>query len=237
MTTAYRRYYALTLAALLLAGASVHGVQYWLQSRPVAPLAVSLSEYPEQLGDWHAVTVGLDQEIEDVLALQDYWSATYRGPDRRSVSLLIGYYADEAIAKLHQPTVCYPGAGWTLRGTSLVRFPAHAAEGRGIDMNRLIAERGDQRQMVLYWFHVPGTTMTEPSRAKLHYLRQCLSGQSSRSMVKVQIGLPIDRTPEETLQRIAPFLRHVVAQLDTHLGPDWRVPQLEPATKPFPGDE
>ena len=223
-----RRYYWCAFAAILLAGAGMHAINYRLYAHPVEPLALSLSDYPRRIGDWEARAVGLDEEIETVLDLQDYWSASYGSPTRGYVSLLIGYYADEAIAKLHQPTVCYPGAGWPVRSAERIRFPAGAPDGGGIEMNRLIVEKGEQKQMVLYWFHYPGATMADPSLSKLHYLRGFLSGRMRRSMVKVQITAPIIGSTAETMERIEPFLDNVIAQLNVYLGPEWAVPVAHP---------
>jgi EpsI family protein len=220
-----KRYYGGGLLALIGAGICVQLLQYWLYTRPVQPLAAPLSECPKQIAGWEAVSVGLDEEIESVLHLQDYWSATYRRPNEGYVSLLIGYYADESVAKLHQPTVCYPGAGWTLRTIERTRLAA--ARGEDIEMNRLIVERGEDRQIVLYWFHAPGATMADPSMSKLHLLKRCLEGNLSRSLVKVQIAAPVIGSPDETISRIAPFVREVVSVLAQRLGPDWGVPELE----------
>ena len=225
MARRLRAYYGGSLAALIGVGICVHLLQYWLYSRPVQPLAAPLSECPRQIAGWQAVSVGLDEEIESVLHLEDYWSATYQRPNEGHVSLLIGYYADEAVAKLHQPTVCYPGAGWTLKSTEHIRlFPDH---GEGIEANRMVVERGDERQMVLYWFHSPGATMADPSMSKLIRLRRCLEGHLSRSLVKVQIAAPVIGSVDETMTRIEPFVREVVSVLGERLGSDWRVPDVK----------
>ena len=221
------RIYCATLAVLLLAGGAIHLVQRTLYSQPVTPLAVPLSEFPRRIGDWQAVEVGLDEEIESVLHLQDHWSATYRRADGLTASVLIGYYADEAIAKLHQPTVCYPSSGWTLVREVRSMFPSGAPPSEQFEINQLRVNRGEHRQIVLYWFLLPGKSVAEPSMAKSYYLRQAFTGDLSRSMIKVQLGIPVNGTEEETMAQVEPFLREVLKQLNTHLGPAWEPPGFE----------
>ncbi len=216
------RIYCATLALLLLAGGAMHLVQRELYSQPVTPLAVPLSEFPRQIGAWQAVDVGLDEEIESVLHLQDHWSATYRHPDDYSVSVLIGYYADESIAKLHQPTVCYPSSGWTLLREEQIMFPGDAPVAGQSEMNLLTVVRGEQRQLVLYFFRLPGKSVAEPSMAKWYYLRQAFKGDLSRSMIKVQFGIQMKDSVEETMAGVEPLLKGVLDRLNIHLGPAWQ---------------
>jgi len=221
-----RSYYMRCLAAIVIAGIVFHLIQYRLYHGSVRALAIPLSTYPKQIGDWRAVSIGLDENIESVLNLEDFWSATYAKPSKGSVSIFIGYYADESVAKLHQPTVCYPGSGWTLGSCTRRQFLASSNPGDFIEMNQLIVERGDERQIVLYWFHYPGATVADPSISKLHRLTGFFRGRFDRSLVKVQIAVPVRRSVEVTITEITPFIRKIVSKLSEHLGPQWAVPGM-----------
>jgi len=213
---------------VLCTGVLVHLFGYWLYGRPVERLAVTLQDFPRELGEWRAIRTGLDEEIEEALHLEDFWSATYARSGGHSVTLLLGYYPDESVAKLHQPTVCYPAAGWTAAALEQVEFAAVSDPSRAIRMNRLLAERGEDRQIVLYWFHMPGTTVADPSISKLHRLKGMLQGGLSRSMVKVQIGVPASDSVEAAMARAEPFIGRVLTHLGRHLGPTWAVPEPSP---------
>jgi len=218
-----RSYYVRCVAAIVVAGIVFHLIQYKLYHGSVRALAISLSRFPREIGEWGAVSVGLDETIESVLNLEDFWSATYAKRSKDPVSVFIGYYADESVAKLHQPTVCYPGAGWTLGRRTRRRFVASSNPGDLIEMNELIVERGEERQMVLYWFHYPGTTVADPSISKWHRLTGLLRGRFDRSLVKVQIAVPVRRSVEFTMSEVTPFIRRIVSKLSEHLGPAWEV--------------
>ena len=218
--------YAITLTAIIVAGVCIHGLQQWVYHQPVQKLAISLSEYPRKISDWNAGSVGLDKDIESVLHLEDFWAASYISSDGRAASLLIAYYADESVAKLHQPTVCYPAAGWTVKEKK--RLTLQGAVADGIEMNHMIVERGESRQLVLYWFHYPGVTLADPSLSKVHRLNRFLHGRLSRSMVKVQIAMPITGSVESTMTQTEPFIRELISILSRHLGSEWAVPEMIP---------
>ena len=218
-------YYWRCLTALVVVGVLLHVFHYKLYNGSIKPLAIPLTEYPRELGDWRVVSEGLDEEIETVLNLEDYWSATYARRSSESVAVFIGYYADEGVAKLHQPTVCYPGAGWTLKRTTRMEFRISDNPGESIEMNRLLAERGSERQIVLYWFHYPGATVADPSMSKFHRVSSFFRGDLNRSLVKVQIAVPLNGSVEATMRERAPVMRLIMAKLDEHLGPQWVAPR------------
>lgn len=220
-----RRCYIHCLAAVLVAAGCVHGLQYWLYGRgegPVRPLAISLSEFPSELGNWRAVATGLDEAVEKVLLVEDAWSATYVDGRGVSLSLFIGYYADESIGKLHQPTVCYPGSGWTLMRREKVRLLADGAA--GIPANLILFKRGASRQAVLYWYHLPHGVIAEPAASKLHRMARLLRGDASRSIIKIQAAISVTGSVEDAVSRAEPFLRLVERALARHLGPGWVAP-------------
>jgi EpsI family protein len=218
-----RRTYTLCMAALIVSGAGVHALHHWCYSRPVQPLAVTLREFPKQLGPWQAQQEGLDAAVEELLRLQDFWSAVYVDGRGGSVSLFIGYYANEPVTRNHLPTICYPAAGWKLLWTDRQRLTV--GPGAEVEMNRLQVERGRESQMVLYWFQLPDGTVADPMMSKVRRLRQLFKGHFSRSLVKVQIGVPMTGSPESAMERIRPFIGLVLKSLTECMGPGWAVPQ------------
>ncbi len=222
-----KSYYAFCLVTIVAAGICFHLLHYQLYGRgkgPVRPLAVTLAEFPTELGEWHVISTGLEEEIEEVLHLEDSWAGTYRDPQGHILSLFIGYYSDESVGKLHQPTVCYPGAGWTTARSERVLLGQPNPDGNGIEMNRILFTKGMNSQMVLYWYHLPGGVVADPSIAKIHQLTRMLRGEGSRSIVKIQVAVPIEKSIEASMTHAEPFLRLVVEKLARHLGPDWAVP-------------
>jgi EpsI family protein len=226
------------VAAIVAVGAGMHFVQYELDSgrdSPARPLRVALSQFPQQIGDWHAVTVGLEADALQMLQLSDFWAATYEDSHGAVISLFLGYYPDEAVGKLHQPTICYPGSGWTMVRTAEVRLLDDGTRNSGIEANQLLFTKGQNAELVLYWFHIPGATVANPTLSKLHRLVSVFRGGFSRSIVKVQVGLPVAESEEATLKRSEPFLRLMLDRLAEHLGPEWIRPEMKGSTSVLEG--
>jgi len=213
------------MAILLLAGAGMHAVRLALGAGQVKPLAVPLSEFPQQIGPWMALSTGLPDEQLELLRVSDVWAATYADPVGKPISLFIAYYADESIAKLHQPTICYPGAGWVAVRNETV--PIHDGDGPGIRVNRVVFKRGLQTKIVLYWFCLPdGQTITNPAMAKVAALSRLWQGRKSPSVIKVQIDVPVVVGVEESMETARGFVARIREPLARHLGPEWAVPHL-----------
>jgi hypothetical protein len=64
--------------------------------------------------------------------------------------------------------------------------------------------------------------------SKLHRLSRALRGETTLSIIKVQIAVPVQGSVADTMAQIEPFVRQVERRLAEHLGPDWAAPQ--PAT-------
>jgi hypothetical protein len=95
-----------------------------------------------------------------------------------------------------------------------------------IEMNRVQVERSKESQMVLYWFQLPDGTVTDPMMSKVRRLRRVFEGRFSRSLVKVQIGVPMmEDSPDVAMERVRPFIGLVLKSLSDYLGPGWAVPQ------------
>jgi len=223
-------YYACCVAAIVMAGVCFHGLRYWLYGRgkgPVRALAIGLEQFSQRMGPWHTVSVGLEEDIEDVIAseVQDSWTAAYSDGRGLVMSLFIGYYRDMAIGSSHRPEICYPAGGWTLVRTERIPFPG-SDPGARTQINRAVFKKGSHTRIALYWFHTPARIVADPSMSKIHRFARLLRGHLSTSVVKVEIGVSVDRSVEETMACTKPFLHLVVQRLAEHLGPDWTVPIL-----------
>jgi EpsI family protein len=220
-------YFAYCLAILVLAGFGFNALQYWLYGRgqgPARPLRIPLAQFPRELGEWRATSVGLEDDVREALRLSDSWAATYADAKGDQVSLFIGYYPDENVGKLHQPTICYPASGWTTVSKEVISLKGPGAGESDIEANRVTFKKGLSSQIVLYWYHFPGGTVADPSLSKVYRLAQALRGRDSRSIVKVQVGLPMSESLDKTMAQADAFLRPVMAKLYEHLGPAWAIP-------------
>lgn len=120
------------------------------------PIRQSLTGLPFTIGDWRGQRQpDFSPEILKVLRVDDYTTRTYDSP-QGAVGLYIGYHASQRHgASIHSPLNCLPGAGWLPVEQSRIQLQVADSPGgapRTIEVNRVVIERGLDRQLVLYWY-------------------------------------------------------------------------------------
>jgi exosortase D (VPLPA-CTERM-specific) len=121
-----------------------------IKSGESIPSRLPLLDFHMQLGPWRGATEAMEKQYLDVLKLDDYLLATYVR-DRQSVNLYVGYYESQQKGRTpHSPAACIPGGGWAINSMNVVdvRYP----QGSTFPVNRAVIQKGDERQLVLYWF-------------------------------------------------------------------------------------
>lgn len=115
-----------------------------------------LPGFPLSIDDWRGMDAApLDLDTMRVLGVDDYVLRTYVGPSS-AVGLYIGYYRSQRQGDtIHSPMNCLPGAGWV---------PVEAGRATldvagGAEVNRYLIQKGDERQVALYWYQGRGRTV------------------------------------------------------------------------------
>lgn len=86
------------------------------QSAPLPP--GTLARLPLRIGDWAGYDRPLDAALVAATATDDHLYRIYqRHAGTQSVGLYIAYGIKGRDLMPHRPEVCYPGAGWTARGS------------------------------------------------------------------------------------------------------------------------
>jgi exosortase D (VPLPA-CTERM-specific) len=111
----------------------------------------AFDELPMRLGDFTGKREALGAEFIETLQFDDYVLADFRRPSGEQVNLYISYYSSQRKGQsVHSPRTCIPGGGWQLRDFETVDLALR--DGQVQRVNRAIIERGDERQLVVYWF-------------------------------------------------------------------------------------
>ena len=145
---------AVLLAACLLATSA------YLASAAKAeptPIRKPLSQLPFVVGTWQGrAEKEFSKEVLAVLRVDDYTTRTYVSPTGAGVGLYVGYHASQRQgASIHSPLNCLPGAGWLPAEQGRLPLSVRSGArgpGRDILVNRVIIQKGLNRQLVLYWY-------------------------------------------------------------------------------------
>jgi EpsI family protein len=175
---------ALILAALLLS------FTVWLDSaaRPTPPPArLALAELPLQIENWQGRSEPpLDPKVLKVLGAEDYVNRTYlRANGREAVGLYIGYHAAQRHdASIHSPMNCLPGAGWLPlnAGSTKLALP----DDQSAVVNNVTIVKGEQRQLVLYWYQSQGRTIANEYESKAYLFVDAIRrGRTDAALVRI----------------------------------------------------
>jgi EpsI family protein len=153
------------------------------------PLSASFSTFPLQLGDWTGVPQPpLSKEVERVLGADDYITRAYFLPDRSGVGLFVGYWQSQRQGDtMHSPLNCLPGAGWQPMSVGMltVADPREGAAG-DITFNRVVIQKGLDKQLVLYWYQSHGRIVASEYWGKFYLMADAMRlNRTDGSIVRV----------------------------------------------------
>ena len=176
-------------AAVYLASAS--------KPEPV-PIRLSLANFPEQIGEWQSEgSDSIGQNVLAVLGVDDYVNRTYFRSPADVIDLYIGYYQSQRQGDtIHSPLNCMPGAGWNLVGKDMIGVPipsdqiidpAGQKHLEVIRINRIIVQKGVDRQLVLYWYQSQARVVASEYWGKIYTVLDAIrSNRTDAALVRVQ---------------------------------------------------
>ena len=118
-----------------------------------SPARQSLLDFPLQLGEWAGVSSVMERQYLDALQLDDYVLADYSAVEKVPVNLYVAYYLSPKKGRSsHSPRQCIPGGGWEITSFEPLRLDQRVDMAKALEVNRLVIQKGGQKQIVYYWF-------------------------------------------------------------------------------------
>ncbi len=148
----------------------VAGATWSILPKPtsVVPDHRPFAVFPLEFGEWRGEMFKHSAEIEQVLGADDYLSVYYRSADgQKSVNLFSAFYNSTTDGSgIHSPEICIPGSGWEV--SRWQRFGVQMVEGdrQDLQVNRAVIQKGQDRQIVYYWFEMRGKSFASEYQAK-----------------------------------------------------------------------
>lgn len=182
----------------------------------VKPERTVLTGFPLELDGWRASESRLETQVEIGLGLDDYVIADYRR-DAQIVNFYAAYYGSQRKGvSPHSPQVCIPGGGWLI--TSLERVPVTLADGVVFEVNRILIERGGQRQLVYYWFEQRGRRIANEYWMKGYLLLDAVvRNRSDGALVRVTTPVGQLESLADADRRLVDFMQLAVPKLPTYI--------------------
>jgi len=205
------------MIAVLLAGTAIflHG-----RSRTeILPAHEPLASFPQQLGTWTGTDVDIPTDVLEVLGRGDFLFRVYQNtaatePD---VNIFLAYFLTQRAGDtVHSPRNCLPGAGWSPVDSSriLISLPGHTP----FPANRYVIAKGDNRQLVLYWYWAHDRGVASEYWAKLYLVADSIRfNRSDGSMVRVTTPLRSGESVEAAQERLLSLADNVVPLLNRYV--------------------
>ena len=177
-----------------------------------------LSSFPANLNGWTSSDIPLTKDVLDVLGHGDFLLRDYRDGDAgKNVYLFIAYFPSQRTGDtIHSPKNCLPGAGWApVRADRIaINVPGHAP----FSANRYLIAKGEDRQLVLYWYWAHNRAVASEYAAKLYLVTDSISmHRSDGSLIRVSTDLPPDETLAEAQQTLMAFTKNLVPLINNYV--------------------
>lgn len=220
----YRRFSAPMLASGLLL-ALVGAVSLEAPAREqIRPQRVSFAQFPMHLpGGWSGRTDVLERDVIATLAVDDYLLVNYSRAGEPWVNLYSAYYESQSGGQsTHSPRTCIPGGGWEMTQfdeTALTLDHPGAPPGAApMTVNRAVIQKGEQRQLVYYWFSQRGRVMTSELAVKWFILLDGITRErSDGALVRLVTPVPPGSDIAQADRRLTAFLSTIEPQLRRHV--------------------
>ena len=220
----------LLLSAIFLLQ-SVHQQERLIANKP-------FEEFPLVVANlWEGQELGLEQRVLDVLKLSDYMMRVYvpysaQGGEEASlpagqdflvkdsvklpVWLYVGFYQSQRTGSTyHSPKNCLPGAGWQFMESDFVTLtmPGNVQ----ITVNKVLIQKGSEKQVILYWYHDRGRVIASEYWAKGYLVWDAMTkNRSDGSLVRISVPVK-NSTVEEAFDHSVDFLEDMWPILLEHM--------------------
>jgi EpsI family protein len=187
------------------------------------PLPVPFAAFPMELGTWAGVPQPpLTEAVAKVLGADDYLTRAYFTPAGTGVGLFVGYWQSQRQGDtMHSPLNCLPGAGWQPMSVGMLTFEdPRFPDGRDATVNRVVIQKGLEKQLVLYWYQSHGRIVASEYWGRFYLMADAMRlNRTDGSIVRIVSPIPGDTPDAETsAERSAlDFARLLLPELDEFL--------------------
>jgi exosortase D (VPLPA-CTERM-specific) len=176
------------------------------------PGHVSFVNFPMELDNWSGTHDKLEKQVIEKLGMTDYLIANYVNEQQQVVNFYIAYYESQRKGvSPHSPRVCIPGGGWEIVDLQRITASGHPS-------NRVVIKKGNQRQLVYYWFQGHGRIVANEYINKWYLLQDAISkNRTDGALVRVVTTVALHETLESADERILDFMAKAEPELKDYI--------------------
>lgn len=187
-------------------------------SGEILPARSPLSAFPHEFDGWTSTDRAMDADTLAVLGPGDFLLREYVNPAQQTdVGLYVAYFPSQRAGDaIHSPKNCLPGAGWApVRADRIMMsLPGRAP----FPVNRYLIARGQDRQLVLYWYWAHDRALASEYAAKFYLVTDSIKmRRSDGSLIRLVAPLPEHGDVEAAQKTLTSFAGEVMSRIDTYV--------------------
>jgi EpsI family protein len=130
------------------------------------PMKKSFDNFPAVVSQWRMTGESqLSDRVQAILKASDVLMRQYQNQKGETVQLYIGYHdGGQGSGEIHSPKHCLPGNGWQEVSSSRSEMPL---AGGKVNLVKAVYQKGDNRELFLYWYQVRDKSLSEEVSLKL----------------------------------------------------------------------
>ena len=169
--------------------------------------------------DWTGTSLSLEQQYIDALRFDDYVLVEYRHDDSQPVTFYSAYYRSQRKGQsAHSPQSCLPGGGWEISSLKNLDFAPLSGMSQQLHANRAVIEKGNQKQIVLYWFKQRDRILTSEHLLKFYlFWDALLRARTDGALVRIASLVGPGETEEIVDQRMRQFVSAMQPALNRYV--------------------
>ncbi|OQW65350.1 MAG: hypothetical protein BVN29_10075 [Nitrospira sp. ST-bin5] len=185
----------------------------------VPPDRALFVDFPMHIQGWTGTSLSLEQQYIDALRFDDYVLAEYRHDGSQPVTFYSAYYRSQRKGQsAHSPQSCLPGGGWEISSIKNLDFAPVSGMAYRLHANRAVIEKGNQKQIVLYWFKQRDRLLTSEYLVKFYlFWDALLRARTDGALVRIASLVGPGETEEIVDQRMRQFVSAMQPELNRYV--------------------
>ena len=151
------------------------------------PTNKPFQQFPTQVSLWRMSGESfLSSDVQNVLKASDTLMRQYENPEGDKVELYIGYHGGgKDSGEIHSPKHCLPGSGWLESSSTRAGL---LAAGEDLNLVRAVYQKGEARELFLYWYDVRGDSLSDEFSLKgRQILNSLLHRRRDASFIRISV--------------------------------------------------
>jgi exosortase D (VPLPA-CTERM-specific) len=186
----------------------------------IIPTRKAFLNFPLKLANWQGRNESIGQQYLDVLKLTDYVIVNYSQPESgNSVNFYSAYYQTQREGvSVHSPKSCIPGDGWQITQIEQRIFPEFNIDGNSLRVNRAVIEKGENKQLVYYWFMQRGRMITNEYLVKWYLFYDAITmNRTDGALIRLVTSIGTAEDIKSADNRLVNFLKDLMPVIPAYI--------------------